>query len=352
MTSRREFLKKAAIAGAAAPLAAFAFVRGRELFADEIPGLAKAQRLISTPKHPDFCVPSGISGKHREWGDVYHDMNTLALRLEEHFARHKHWMESTDYGDEWKGPCTPHDFKASSHRLMTFSGLTSIMCLDAGVFVETSKESDWVYIFHHAPSGKELNWYWRPATPFEINGGPDYPVMGVDQIAPRPGKNGTTDILYYRIEGPNFVTTGACGDWAYLDRLMSRYQIKMCVLDAYPERYLAEKFCDRYPGFVKLAKHVRNNSYPLYITDQNPNVVQMNAKEFWPHAPTHSAYNLEPIMEAREFAMRYCDAARRIICGDYFYSRKGFDRKVCDYFSDKLMRHTEHEIMRGARTYV
>ena len=346
MKSRRDFLKRTGMAALATPFAAFAFVRGKQLFADDIPALESVKPLIESEKATDFFLPDkDYAGLER-----YDDMKALCTRLAKHFGRHEHWMESTEYEETWKGPCKVDRFQFSE-RGCTFSGLSSVMCLDPGVKVSIAEESHWVYIHHYAPSGRELNWYWRPATPFEINGGPEYPVMGVDQLCPTPN-DGKLDVLYYRVEAPNFVTTGTTHDWRYLDVLMSRHKIKMCVIDRYPESYLAQKFADRYPGFVKIAKHVRGNRYPLYVSDQCPDTVQINAHDYFKGVPTVSHYNLQPCTTHQEFARRYCQVARDIIEGNYWYAQHGVSRQVCDYFANKVREETERKIMKGARTYV
>lgn len=97
-------------------------------------------------------------------------------------------------------------------------------------------------------------------------------TMGVDQ-----GKKIYYEIDEYQINsddmGPdiNSRTTAICRKQGYvlqfeeLDSLMREYQIRMCVIDAHPEKRKAQEFMRRFYGFVKLC------FYPVGINGKSIN---------------------------------------------------------------------------------
>lgn len=356
--NRREFLKKAGLTLAATPLAAYAVFQGRNLVADEIPGLKKlvVPRDPSKMK-PEYCTARDPHALH------FSSPEAQAAYLAAVFADHQWWMESESYEGAWKGPTKVTDIKASGLSTL-FSSNCCTVCVAPDAHIEHNERTDWLYVHQMSGSGRELNWYWRPATNHEImqmNGEQCLEaccipvVMGVDQLYGRE----YSMILRARIQGPRLLDSYVhLDDFSALDELMQRHQVQMCVMDPYPERYLAEKFADRFPGRVKLAKHLRSDTPGpgLVINTEYPQSVHLTLKDY----DRDAFHELEQCRlesqqkVAAKYTELYCQIARDVLSGNYTaMSRRSagpytFSRPVVDAYAKKLMDHQERMIMKGA----
>jgi hypothetical protein len=317
---RREFLQKSGLS-----LPAVWFL-GRQAFGIEpkpIP-LCEQAKTVSTVVIDPETSDKTTDGKGKIWDCAA----SQTQFLKDSFSRHEQWLCSDKHPFNWKGPSTVAVDMSTRN--------TRINCAHWDWFVEpraliSIDQRDGIYIHHKAPSGCELNWYFRPLFHTVVT------VMGIDQVL-RPAvgsevlqgmpSTGQDSLLYYRIEEDGFgVTTGHC-EWDEIDDVMHRFKVQMCVIDQYPQVTAARRFARRYPDRVYLASHISESDAPKIWNWTTPIAPQRNGTyslRKYTHDPVvpinvnrYRGFNEEDLGRPLGFSKHssvkvYCQVARDIL---------------------------------------